>query len=80
MQHSLLIDEDVAGGEPTPTLTRNLRPGKDDPYRGYQLGAAYDEMFAADGAVRRPYGALSGRVSTLTPEELFRRQQACENP
>lgn len=78
MQHNLLIEEDVAGGEPVPTLTRSLRAGKDQPYRGYQLGAAYDEMFADDGAVRGPYVGLSGRVSTLTSEELFRRQQACE--
>lgn len=78
MQQRVLIQEDVAGADPIPTQSRTLRPGHDAPYAGYELSAAYDEMFAPDGAVRPPYSALNGRVSTLAPEELFRRQQACE--
>ncbi len=54
------------------------RPGRDVPYRGYQLGRAYDEMFAADGRVRVHCAALFRRLSELPPEELTRRQQACE--
>src|SRR5581483_5993370 len=57
---------------------RTARPGPDAPYAGYQLGAAYDEMFAPDGRVRPPYAALDSRLSTLPLEELVRRQQACE--
>jgi len=78
MQHGVAVQEDVAGADPIPTQVRAARPGQDAPYSGYLLGAAYDEMFAPDGIVRAPYAALNGRISTLAPEELFRRQQACE--
>ena len=54
------------------------RPGQDAPYAGYQLGAAYDEMFTPDGQARPPYAVLDSRLSTLPLEELVRRQQACE--
>ncbi|HEY0282087.1 MAG TPA: hypothetical protein VGC27_05640, partial [Rhizomicrobium sp.] len=59
-------------------LSAVIRPGRDAPYRNYVLGAAYDEMFAADGSVRSHYAALDSRLTTLAPEELYRRQQACE--
>ncbi len=54
------------------------RPGKDAPFKDYRLGAAYDEMFESDGAARAHYSGLLVRLSSLPPEELQRRQQACE--
>ncbi len=48
------------------------------PYPHYALGAPYDEMFDRDGSVRPHYAALDARLSQLPPEELQRRQQACE--
>jgi uncharacterized circularly permuted ATP-grasp superfamily protein len=53
------------------------RPGR-APYGNYRLGAAYDEMFAADGAVRPHYAPLAEKLANMSPEELLRRQQACE--
>jgi len=53
-------------------------PGREGPYKNYVLGAAYDEMFAANGTVRAHYAQLDSRLTTLAPEELHRRQQACE--
>jgi len=54
------------------------RPGRDAPYAKYTLGAPYDEMFTADGTIRPHCTALAARLATLPPEELIRRQQACE--
>jgi uncharacterized circularly permuted ATP-grasp superfamily protein len=48
------------------------------PFAAYTLGAAYDEMFAADGSVRPQYAALADSLTSLPPAELQRRQQACE--
>ncbi len=53
-------------------------PRPDGAYANYALGAPYDEMFARDGTVREHYAALAERLATLPPEELYRRQQACE--
>jgi hypothetical protein len=53
-------------------------PGQDAPYAQYELARAYDEMFTSEGGVRPPYAALDSRLSTLSLEELSRRQQACE--
>jgi uncharacterized circularly permuted ATP-grasp superfamily protein len=44
----------------------------------YSPGRSYDEMFAADGAVRTHYGALQTRMSTLSPTELANRQRTLE--
>jgi uncharacterized circularly permuted ATP-grasp superfamily protein len=52
--------------------------GRDAPYARYALGAAYDEMFARDGQVHPHYAALDARLRTLAPDDLMRRQQACE--
>jgi uncharacterized circularly permuted ATP-grasp superfamily protein len=60
------------------TPTKPIRPGEAAPYAHYLLGAAYDEMFTAKGHVRPHYGQLDLRLLTLPPEELARRQQACE--
>ncbi|MGB8601995.1 MAG: circularly permuted type 2 ATP-grasp protein [Rhizomicrobium sp.] len=54
------------------------RPGCDAPFTHYELGAAYDEMFTPDGLPRPHYHALYAALSTLPSEELYRRQQACE--
>ncbi|HEY2070447.1 MAG TPA: circularly permuted type 2 ATP-grasp protein [Rhizomicrobium sp.] len=63
----------VSDGQPT-----GNGPGEGPPYARYLLGAAYDEMFARDGTVHPHYAALDQRLRTLPPEELARRQQACE--
>lgn len=55
-----------------------IKPGCDAPFSHYQLGAAYDEMFAPDGTPRSQYRELYNALCTLPPEELHRRQQACE--
>src|SRR5665213_4213881 len=62
----------------TPADVPPARPGRDTPYANYALGAAYDEMFVRDGTVRAHYAGLDTRLKTLAPEELTRRQQACE--
>jgi uncharacterized circularly permuted ATP-grasp superfamily protein len=79
MQHDVLNRLEDFGGPDLPTGPHRVaRPGSDAPYDTYQLGAAFDEMFTADGAVRPQYENLSGRLVTLETEELVRRQQACE--
>lgn len=71
MQHEAMADllEGLAG------TARTIRGA---PYNNYRLGAAYDEMFAASAAVRPHYADLDAELLTLAPEELHRRQQACE--
>ena len=79
MQHETFASaEDFGGADIAATPPRPSRPGQDAPYQNYELGAAYDEMFAADGSPRPPYAALDNRIATLPLEELNRRQQACE--
>jgi uncharacterized circularly permuted ATP-grasp superfamily protein len=46
--------------------------------QSYALGPAYDEMFAGDGVVRPHYRKLDERLRSLGPDELARRQGACE--
>ena len=50
----------------------------DKPFADYVLGAAWDEMFAADGTPRPHAAALYETLTTLPADELVRRQQACE--
>jgi uncharacterized circularly permuted ATP-grasp superfamily protein len=71
MQHEAVVD--LLDGR-----SAVARPGRGAPYANYVLETAYDEMFAADGTVRAHYAALNARLVTLAPEELHRRQQACE--
>ena len=71
MQHETVVDL-IEGRSAV------ARPGRGAPYANYVLETAYDEMFAADGTVRAHYAALNARLVTLAPEELHRRQQACE--
>jgi uncharacterized circularly permuted ATP-grasp superfamily protein len=79
MQHDLkALNQDFGGPDSALQLTRLPRPGEDAPYRTYGLSVAYDEMFARDGTLRRHYESLGTRLSTLEPDELQRRQQACE--
>jgi len=62
----------------TTTDPAQARPGKDRPFLDYALGRPYDEMFLPDGTPR-PHGeALLDTLTSLPPEELVRRQQACE--
>jgi len=60
------------------TPAKPVRPGEAAPYAHYELSAAYDEMFTPKGHVRAHYGQLDLRLLTLEPDELLRRQQACE--
>ncbi len=79
MQHEAFANtEDFGGPDIVAVPAQSARPGQDAPYAKYELGAAYDEMFARDGTARPPYAALDARLSTLSLEELSRRQQACE--
>ena len=75
---TLANTEDFGGPDPVTGPTRAALAGRDAPYARYQLGAAYDEMFAPDGRPRAPYIALDSRLTSLALEELVRRQQACE--
>ena len=75
MQHEAVA---TSGENGTSERSKAARPGHDAPYANYQLGAAYDEMFAPDGKTRPHYEALHTRLTTLPAEELHRRQQACE--
>jgi uncharacterized circularly permuted ATP-grasp superfamily protein len=79
MQHETLANaEDMGSPDGVLLPVPPVRLGRDAPYAKYALGAAYDEMFSADGDVREHCAALHGRLATLPPEELIRRQQACE--
>ena len=79
MQHETLANaEDMGSPDGVLLPVPPVRLGRDAPYAKYALGAAYDEMFSADGEVREHCAALHGRLATLPPEELIRRQQACE--
>ena len=48
------------------------------PFRTYQLDAAHDEMFDAQGLPRPQYAALFERLLTLDPQELKQRQNAAD--
>ena len=48
------------------------------PFRTYQLDAAHDEMFDAQGLPRPQYAALFERLLTLDPQELKQRQTAAD--
>jgi uncharacterized circularly permuted ATP-grasp superfamily protein len=64
---------------PRPVIVSNrARPGIDRPFGDYVLGAAYDELFQADGTPRPHAATLYQTLTTLPGEELARRQQACE--
>jgi uncharacterized circularly permuted ATP-grasp superfamily protein len=78
MQQDALAHTEDFGGPDHHLPSRACLPGKDAPYLNYPLGAPYDEMFSREGIVRPHYTALDGRLSTLPPDELLRRQQACE--
>jgi uncharacterized circularly permuted ATP-grasp superfamily protein len=78
MQHDALAHTEDFGGPDHHLPSRACLPGCDPPYEKYTLGAPYDEMFSRDGKARAHYAALDGRLSTLPPDELTRRQQACE--
>lgn len=48
------------------------------PFTHYELGDAYDEMFAEEGVPRANYQALYQRLLQLPAEELRRRQSAAD--
>jgi uncharacterized circularly permuted ATP-grasp superfamily protein len=78
MQHDALAHTEDFGGPDHHLPSRAGLPGRDAPYETYTLGKPYDEMFTPEGMARAHYTALDGRLSTLPPDELTRRQQACE--
>lgn len=78
MQQGVLQNTEDFGAGTMAALGAEARPGRDAPYAKYVLGKAYDEMFAPDGSVHPHYAALNSRLISLPPEELNRRQQACE--
>lgn len=55
-----------------------LRPGKDAPYRRYQLDSAFDEMFDEQGTPRPHYAHLFRDLCDLTSSDLRQRQEAVE--
>ncbi|MEN9937556.1 MAG: hypothetical protein RLZZ387_4135 [Chloroflexota bacterium] len=55
-----------------------IDPATMPPFTSYQLGAAYDEMFAAPGEPRQHYRQLFQRLLELPPDEVERRQQAAD--
>jgi len=48
------------------------------PFRNYQFGGAYDEMFSAPGTPRPHYRTLFQNLLELPPEELRKSQQAAD--
>lgn len=48
------------------------------PFSHYELDAAFDEMFGADGSARKHYRALQDRLIELSAPELRRFQQAAD--
>ncbi len=47
-------------------------------FTSYDIDIAWDEMFTADGRPRPHYLPLYERLTTLSAEELYRRQQAAD--
>ena len=63
----------------TPPPTVAIEPpeatAEESVFTGYELGAAYDELFSADGVPRPHYAALHERLAHTTPDD-FRRRKA----
>src|ERR1017187_7217149 len=48
------------------------------PFSDYEIGAAYDEMFRANGRARPHYKALFSKVQSLPADELLRSKQEAD--
>ena len=64
----------------TPLTTPVVDPARQaspepEVFAGYELGAAYDEMFAAPEGPRAHYAALHARLATTSPDD-FRQRKA----
>src|SRR5262249_41331481 len=59
-------------------LVRNLLLGILLPLGAWAMQVAFDEMTAADGAIRAPYTQLSGWLNELPPDILNHRRREAE--
>jgi len=55
-------------------LTKPAAPLAEDLFRGYPMGATYDEMFEGPNRPRRHYRALYNRLAILSADECRRRK------
>ncbi len=60
------------------TTSAIARPEIPEPFSEYQIGAAYDEMFRANGRPRRHYRALFSRLLSLPARELRQFKQEAD--
>ncbi len=58
-----------------PSSTGNL---SFDPFAGYQIDTAYDEMFEAEGITRPQYADLQQRLQSVSIEDLRRSKQEAD--
>ena len=52
---------------------------RDDLFRGYQTGAFFDEMFAADGQLRPHYSRLYEELASLLPADFEERRRLADS-
>ncbi len=60
------------------TTSQHIEKTGPDPFSGYQLQSAYDEMFRSPGRPRPQYRALYTRLLSLGREELGRAKQEAD--
>ncbi|MGA3027525.1 MAG: circularly permuted type 2 ATP-grasp protein [Bryobacteraceae bacterium] len=52
---------------------------RDDLFRGYQTGAFFDEMFAAEGELRPHYARLHDELASMLPAEFEERRRLADS-
>ena len=52
---------------------------RDDLFRGYQTGAFFDEMFAAEGELRPHYAPLHEELASMLPAEFEERRRLADS-
>jgi uncharacterized circularly permuted ATP-grasp superfamily protein len=74
--------DSVRARTPTPredALTKTMSaPATLDPFAGYSVDTAFDEMLDGRGQPRRPYKRLHKELQKLTPEELWRSKHQAD--